>query len=177
MVNSENKGFLVLFEPGKAETVIEVSDKPLTIGRSRHNDIRLKDSGVSKRHATIRSTERGWVIADLGSTNGTQLNGKQLPAHKPFPWRSGQIVRIAKYEFEYRLNPLATTEAALTTKTDPSLPLVSSENRPVTLKSADVVPAPIFATKPTLKPAISIKPASQSKTISIGEYHTVQVEV
>ena len=177
MVNSENRGILVLFEPGKAETLIEVGEKPLTIGRSRHNDITLKANGVSKRHATIRCTERGWVVADLGSTNGTQLNGRRLPAHKPFPWRLGQVVRIATYEFEFRLNPLAIQNAATTPKTDPSMPLVSTQTRPAALRRSDVVPAPVVATTPRLVPTIDIALPSSSKHISIGEYHTVQVEV
>ena len=49
-----------------------------TIGRSRDCDIVLADSGVSRRHAAIRPLDDGWVLEDLGSTNGVLLNGREV---------------------------------------------------------------------------------------------------
>jgi hypothetical protein len=49
-----------------------------TIGRSRDCDIVLDDVGVSRRHAELRPGADGWTIADLGSTNGVLVNGKQV---------------------------------------------------------------------------------------------------
>jgi hypothetical protein len=49
-----------------------------TIGRSRDCDVVLDDVGVSRRHAEVRPSADGWRIADLGSTNGVLLNGKQV---------------------------------------------------------------------------------------------------
>jgi hypothetical protein len=49
-----------------------------TIGRSRDCDLVLDDVGVSRRHAEIRPGADGWMITDLGSTNGVLLNGKLL---------------------------------------------------------------------------------------------------
>jgi hypothetical protein len=48
------------------------------IGRSRDCDIPLQDAGVSRRHAEIRPDQyqEGWVIEDLGSTNGVRINGR-----------------------------------------------------------------------------------------------------
>lgn len=54
-----------------------------TIGRSRDCDIVLDDVGVSRRHAEIRPGADGWTIADLGSTNGVLINGKQVGGSEP----------------------------------------------------------------------------------------------
>jgi pSer/pThr/pTyr-binding forkhead associated (FHA) protein len=45
------------------------------IGRSRHCDLVLGEPTVSRLHAELREEDEGWVIADLGSTNGTWVNG------------------------------------------------------------------------------------------------------
>ena len=47
-------------------------------GRSRECDIRLADANVSRRHAEVRREEGAYWIVDLGSTNGTELNGRRI---------------------------------------------------------------------------------------------------
>lgn len=48
------------------------------IGRSRECDVVVDDAGVSRRHAEIRPRGSAWVLTDLGSTNGTRLEGRLL---------------------------------------------------------------------------------------------------
>ncbi len=48
------------------------------IGRAPGNEIRLDDQSVSRQHAEITRTESGWFVKDLGSKNGTMVNGKPL---------------------------------------------------------------------------------------------------
>jgi putative nucleotidyltransferase with HDIG domain len=50
----------------------------LRVGRLDPLEIVLEDSSVSRYHAEVRLTERGWRVRDLGSTNGTRLNGVRL---------------------------------------------------------------------------------------------------
>jgi putative nucleotidyltransferase with HDIG domain len=50
----------------------------LRVGRLEALEIVLDDSSVSRYHAEVRATDRGWRVRDLGSTNGTRLNGVRL---------------------------------------------------------------------------------------------------
>jgi predicted component of type VI protein secretion system len=48
------------------------------IGRSRDCEIVLDDAGISRRHAELRPSGEGWRVADLGSTNGLRVNGREV---------------------------------------------------------------------------------------------------
>jgi hypothetical protein len=61
---------------GGKRTVL--SGSRVVLGRSRDCDVRLDDPNVSRRHAELRREEGGWVVADLGSTNGVKVNGRQV---------------------------------------------------------------------------------------------------
>lgn len=50
----------------------------VTLGRSRECDIVLEDPNVSRKHAEVRPRGGSWVVADLGSTNGSRLNGRLI---------------------------------------------------------------------------------------------------
>jgi hypothetical protein len=50
----------------------------VTLGRSRQNEVVLDDANVSRRHAEIRPRGGSWVLSDLGSTNGSCLNGRRI---------------------------------------------------------------------------------------------------
>ena len=56
------------------------------------------ENGVSRRHAMIRRTQRGYEILDLGSTNGTWLNQKRLIPEKPYPLHNGAQVRLSQLQ-------------------------------------------------------------------------------
>lgn len=55
-----------------------ITRNKVSIGRSRDNDICLSDNTVSRRHAEIIRKEKTYFLADLGSYNGTRVNGKAV---------------------------------------------------------------------------------------------------
>jgi FHA domain-containing protein len=56
----------------------EVTKPSVVIGRSRDADVRVADVNVSRRHAELRQEGTAYWIVDLGSTNGLEVNGKQV---------------------------------------------------------------------------------------------------
>ncbi|MFE4395713.1 MULTISPECIES: DUF1707 and FHA domain-containing protein [Streptomycetaceae] len=74
----------------------------LTIGRLPGSGLRLHDPSVSRNHAELRHERDGWMLYDLGSTNGTHVNGRRIAGGVRV--RPGDQVRFGNLEF--RLAPL-----------------------------------------------------------------------
>jgi len=72
-----------------AEGRIELLRPHHLIGRSRSMHTRVPDQEVSAQHAAILWTGEGWFLKDLGSRNGTFLDGRRLPAGELAPLRAG----------------------------------------------------------------------------------------
>jgi ABC-type multidrug transport system ATPase subunit/pSer/pThr/pTyr-binding forkhead associated (FHA) protein len=72
----------------------------LTIGRNPQADIPLHTPIVSWHHARLDRTSQGHVITDLGSTNGTFVNGQRLA--RPHLLRQGDVVQIGPFKLEYQ---------------------------------------------------------------------------
>jgi pSer/pThr/pTyr-binding forkhead associated (FHA) protein len=54
------------------------SGKPFVAGRSQTADVFVSDPGVSRRHCEIRFEQGEWILTDLGSVNGTTVNGQPV---------------------------------------------------------------------------------------------------
>ena len=65
------------------------------IGRSKSCDIVINDDGVSRNHGTlIRDADGNWLYSDLGSSNGTQINGEQIRRRKSVAIKPGDEISI-----------------------------------------------------------------------------------
>jgi FhaA, N-terminal domain/FHA domain len=61
------------------DRVVPLTTARAVIGRSREADVQVEDSNVSRRHCEVRQeSAASWSVADLGSTNGTELNGERI---------------------------------------------------------------------------------------------------
>jgi hypothetical protein len=75
---------LTLLPPLRAARLLVLHDgESMDIGRDAACGLIVEDGRVSKRHARMRWTGRGWLLEDLGSKNGTTLNGAPLSAAGP----------------------------------------------------------------------------------------------
>ena len=80
-------------------TRIPLSDKGAVIGRSPDCSVHIADASVSRRHAEIRPAGDGWLLVDLGSTNGTRVNGASVTERR---LADGDAITVgdAKLRFE-----------------------------------------------------------------------------
>jgi hypothetical protein len=71
------------------------------VGRSRECDVVLSDANVSRRHAEIRPAAAGaWTIADMGSTNGVRINGRQISGTELLAGGDRIVLGTAEITFE-----------------------------------------------------------------------------
>jgi len=76
-------------------------DENLGIGRGAENHIDLVDPRVSRRHARVVRTEDGILVEDLGSTNGTRLNGTQIV--QPARLSPGDVISLGDTELRVEI--------------------------------------------------------------------------
>jgi len=72
------------------------------IGRSKDSALRLEDASVSRQHSQIRKEQENYIIEDLGSSNGTLVNGKEIKKHTLQP---DDTIEVGKYTLIFQETP------------------------------------------------------------------------
>lgn len=85
--------------PGGTNRTLRFTKSPIRIGRNQLNDISLDDPFVSEWHGTIRFDQGSVAYFDLGSTNGTELDGKRLAKNVPMELSEASHLRLGLLEF------------------------------------------------------------------------------
>ena len=75
----------------------------VVIGRARSCDICLPDMAVSTRHLEIKVEGNDYKVVDLGSLNGTYIDGKKLVAHRPKILHNEDVIHAASFKIHFRL--------------------------------------------------------------------------
>lgn len=82
-----------------------ITDEPLTLGRGPTNDVVLEDAAASRVHAELRRNRDGVVLKDLGSGNGTFVNGTRVTSQR---MASGDTITIGAEVFRFEVVDRAT---------------------------------------------------------------------
>ena len=82
-----------------SDSVVELNRLRTTIGRSARNDLCVEDPFASRLHAEVKRRGDSYFISDLGSANGTLMNGNRLTV--PLQLGDGDIIRIGETEIEF----------------------------------------------------------------------------
>jgi len=95
-------GRAILVAEGKRHVI---PPEGATIGRSRECDIVLGDSNISRKHAELRPGPGGrWTIADLGSTNGVRVNGRDVAKGRAEPLDSGAHLALGTVDARFEVD-------------------------------------------------------------------------
>lgn len=89
-----NSPLLVVYKGALAGSRWPVSGKAMTLGRAQDCDIVLPERQISRYHARIEQDDSGYLLRDLGSKNGTYVNGEAVRG-QPYRLRDGDEIELA----------------------------------------------------------------------------------
>jgi pSer/pThr/pTyr-binding forkhead associated (FHA) protein len=93
-------GKLILLDPNGPEQEFELAKSSISLGRATTNDIVLDDARVSRRHAQLDCGPQGVSLVDLGSSNGTRVNGIRIDRATLVP---GDTISLGSQQLRYRV--------------------------------------------------------------------------
>lgn len=125
---SKEVAMLLVHEGNSPKTQWPLVKRSTIVGREADSDIQIDDRQVSRRHAEITQTVEGYTLRDLGSKNGTFLNGEPV-TQKPRLIRNGDEVGIALCAKLTFVEDEATAPIILDYKHKPSLKMDMSAKR------------------------------------------------
>ena len=99
-------GVLIVRDEGAARRY--VFEQQAVVGRDPDCDVSLTSRSVSRRHALVEKTPNGWVVRDLGSANGTSVNGARVTEA---PLEKGTAVRFGEVDAVFETESRQTTSA------------------------------------------------------------------
>ena len=99
---------LILSMDGLVLKEIPLTKERTTIGRKPHNDIQIDNLAVSGEHAVIVTILNDSFLEDLGSTNGTVVNGNPIKKHF---LQNNDVVELGKYKLKFVGEPAAAVGA------------------------------------------------------------------
>jgi pSer/pThr/pTyr-binding forkhead associated (FHA) protein len=108
---------LLISLPDTGDLTHDLTEPLVTVGRVSENVLQIEDISVSSRHAQLTLDESGdYILRDIGSTNGTELNGKELAPNTDHKLQDGDKVVFGKINVSYvsenpaEARPLPETE-------------------------------------------------------------------
>jgi pSer/pThr/pTyr-binding forkhead associated (FHA) protein len=141
---SRRKAFLMISTGPAAGTVFPVIQRSLLVGRSMAADVRVDEQAVSNEHARLEQTDAGFMLLDLGSTNGTYVNGQRLVHAAPLS--GGDTIQMGSTTFTFVTResgvPKGTVRLHKPDLHDPDLVGSPDEVRPRHMRAESVAMAP-----------------------------------
>jgi eukaryotic-like serine/threonine-protein kinase len=94
---SESTRITLADQSGRILKVLTVPNEGLRFGRTDQNDVQLDSEMVSRYHLRIDTQAQRIVVTDLGSSNGTMMDGQKLDVQKPAAWAYRSILHVGPF--------------------------------------------------------------------------------
>jgi pSer/pThr/pTyr-binding forkhead associated (FHA) protein len=148
--------------PGK---VFPVSGESFTIGREPGNGIVINDAEISRKHARMVQVGTSYTIEDLGSTNGTFVNGVRLTA--PHTLRPGEVIAFGEQISAVFEAVVSDPNATMLHTAKPSTPAPAPAPAPVSQPISQPIPSYAGQVPSGPEPATPAPKKGNSRTIII----------
>jgi predicted component of type VI protein secretion system len=153
-----NSDFRLIIRTGPNEGMaFDLTKEATMLGRDVSNDIVLADTEVSRQHARITKTPGGFVYEDLGSTNGSFINGERLLA--PRVLKPGDLLGLGE-NVTLTFDAVAPEAAATVIGGQEARP--ATPPQPAQAQPAPAQPAPPAKAPAPAAPAAAAPPAARS---------------
>ncbi|MGE3774333.1 MAG: FHA domain-containing protein [Gammaproteobacteria bacterium] len=162
-------GKLVLSLNGAVQGEFQLNKERMTVGRKPDNDIQIDNLAVSGKHALVITILDDSFLEDLGSTNGTYVNGKLIKKHA---LRDGDVIGIGKHELKY-VNEHATADDEEFEKTMIIRPGSASAAVAAAKAAESAPPPPPPAPTPTPAAAAPAAAAPAGSGMPLGKLHVL----
>ena len=139
---------LILSLEGSVIREIPLDKERITIGRKAQNDIQIENLAVSGEHACIVTILNDSFLEDLGSTNGTLVNGNSIKKHI---LQNNDVIEIGKYKIKYVMEA-ASAAAAPAAAEDFEKTMVMRSPPKAAAAPKPAAPAPAAAPRPAAPP-------------------------
>jgi pSer/pThr/pTyr-binding forkhead associated (FHA) protein len=160
---------LIVQREGRIERVVAWNDDLLTVGRSADCDLVLSQDEVSRRHAQLRRASDRYEVHDLGSVNGTLVNGRRVDQRV---LEVGDVIAIEGYQLTFVLDrqpldgvmkPAAAAPSAQ--PEDANGMTILQEELPK--RSGFAIPSPAQASAAPLAEATAVMPAESTAALPV----------
>lgn len=165
---------LVMRRGPQPDRIYTLTEELLTLGREGSNEIAVNDPEVSRQHARLAFQSGGYVIEDLGSTNGTFVNGSRIAG--PYALSNGDEIGLGEMiilAYQVSVGAEAETVVSMAPEFDiplepspapPPLPFAISEPGPASVSPPPLAarlespPPPPFSSQPKPEPVSAMPP-------------------
>ena len=161
---------LILSMDGLVLKEIALTKERTTIGRKPHNDIQIDNLAVSGEHAVIVTILNDSFLEDLGSTNGTSVNGQTIKKHF---LQTNDVIELGKYKLKY-VNETAAPgkapeefERTMVLRPNAMMSQASSSPSAATseLVNTAIAPPPVI---PSITSSQPLRPMSESQALRLS---------
>jgi pSer/pThr/pTyr-binding forkhead associated (FHA) protein len=180
---------MILSMDGLVLKEIPIGKERMTIGRKPHNDIQIDNLAVSGEHAVIVTILNDSFLEDLGSTNGTLVNGQAIKKHF---LQHNDVVELGKYKLKYvneqaaQPRPVQDFEKTMVLRPGQAVPrpaaaVAQSQGvRAATATSGAVSvaqPAPVLSESQALRPGAASPGAATSQAMAAAGQLAAAVQI